>query len=159
MDTLFTGSEVDADKSAAATAGISPAEDAAAKAEFLRAFAPKAEGGNLWPEGDGGDDRILWDMEACLNEGALTLVNAGQPCLRIICDLKAEFQKKRTGWKLELGLGSLQAFGLGAKGARATTLLTRRTWRSHEVAILGGNMIQIGVCVCVCVFLPRCAGW
>lgn len=56
--------------------------------------------------------RVLLDVEASLNEGALTLVNAGQPCLRIIFDLKAELQKKNTDWRLELGLGALQAFGL-----------------------------------------------
>lgn len=59
--------------------------------------------------------RVLLDVEASLNEGALTLVNAGQPCLRIIFDLKAELQKKKTDWRLELGLGALQAFGLGGQ--------------------------------------------
>lgn len=47
-------------------------------------------------------------MEASLNEGALTLVNGKQPCLRIIYDLKAVLQKKKTDWHLELGLGALQ---------------------------------------------------
>lgn len=59
--------------------------------------------------------RVLLDVEASLNEGALTLVNAGQPCLRIIFDLKAELQKKKTDWRLELGLGALQAFGLAGE--------------------------------------------
>lgn len=54
-------------------------------------------------------------MEASLNEGALTLVNSGQPCLRIIFDLKAELQKKKSDWRLELGLGALQAFGLAGR--------------------------------------------
>ena len=58
---------------------------------------------------------MLLRVEASLNEGALTLVNAGQPCLRIIFDLKAELQKKKTDWRLELGLGALQAFGLGGQ--------------------------------------------
>ena len=43
-------------------------------------------------------NRVLVHVEASLNEGALTLVNAGQPCLRIIFDLKAELQKKRADW-------------------------------------------------------------
>ncbi|CAM9181313.1 unnamed protein product, partial [Ectocarpus fasciculatus] len=121
-------------------------EDAAAQAEFLRAFSS--------PEGDaegdngGGDEhknRVLFDVEASLNEGALTLVNAGQPCLRIIFDLKADLQKQKTDWRLELGLGALQAFGLAGQGARATTLLTRRTWKPPK-ADAGGDagMIQIG---------------
>lgn len=59
--------------------------------------------------------RVLFDVEASLNEGALTLVNAGQPCLRIIFDIKAEFCKKKADWRLELGLGALQAFGLVTK--------------------------------------------
>lgn len=59
--------------------------------------------------------RVLLHVEASLNEGALTLVNAGQPCLRIIFDLKAELQKKKADWRLELGLGALQAFGLGGQ--------------------------------------------
>lgn len=59
--------------------------------------------------------RVLLDVEASLNESALTLVNAGQPCLRIIFDLKAELQKKKADWRLELGLGALQAFGLGGQ--------------------------------------------
>ena len=88
--------------------------------------------------------RVLMDVEVSLNEGALTLVNVGQPCLRIIFDLKAELKKKKTDWRLELGLGALQAFGLGGEGARATTLLTRRTWRPDEDAEGAGAMIQIG---------------
>lgn len=84
------------------------------------------------------------DVKVSLNEGALTLVNVGQPCLRIIFDLKAELKKKKTDWRLELGLGALQAFGLGGEGARATTLLTRRTWRPNEDAERAGTMIQIG---------------
>ena len=60
-------------------------------------------------------------MEASLNEGALTLVNAGQPCLRIIFDLKAELQKKKADWRLELGLGALQAFGLAGQVGLPTT--------------------------------------
>ena len=84
------------------------------------------------------------DVEVSMNEGALTLVNAGQPCLRIIFDVKAELKKKKTDWRLELGLGALQAFGLGGEGARATTLLTRRTWRPIEGAEGAGAMIQIG---------------
>ncbi|CAN0107788.1 unnamed protein product, partial [Laminaria digitata] len=119
-------------------------EDAAAQAEFLRAFAP---GGDGEGEEDGTDEnrnRVLMDVEVSLNEGALTLVNVGQPCLRIIFDLKAELKKKKTDWRLELGLGALQAFGLGGEGARATTLLTRRTWRPIEGAEGAGAMIQIG---------------
>ena len=79
-----------------------------------------------------------------LNEGTLTLVNAGQPCLRIIFDLKAELKKKKTDWRLELDLGALQAFGLGREGVRATTLLTRRTWKPIAGAGGAGTMIQIG---------------
>lgn len=67
--------------------------------------------------------RVLFDVEASLNEGALTLVNAGQPCLRIIFDLKADLQKQKTDWRLELGLGALQAFGLA--GQVDTTLRPR----------------------------------
>lgn len=59
--------------------------------------------------------RVLFDVEASLNEGALTLVNAGQPCLRIIFDLKADLEKQKTDWRLELGLGALQAFGLAGQ--------------------------------------------
>lgn len=138
-------------------------EDAAAREEFLRIFAPEAEkadaSGGKGDVGDGGSggDRVLLDVEACLNEGALTLVNAGRPCLRIIFDLKAELKKKKADWRLELGLGSLQAFGLGGKGTRATTLLTRRTWQPHEVASHDGDMIQIGRRVCL--GLGRVFGW
>lgn len=95
-------------------------------------------------------------MEASLNEGAITLVNAGQPCLRVIFDLKAVLKKKKTDWRLEIGLGALQAFGLGGgRGQRAITLLTRRTWRPQGSADVegAGNMIQIGENTYLCYFI------
>ncbi|CAM9729590.1 unnamed protein product [Ectocarpus sp. 6 AP-2014] len=135
-----------AEETGPAAGGATQREDAAAQAEFLRAFS--SPGGDAEGDNDGGDEqknRVLFDVEASLNEGALTLVNAGQPCLRIIFDLKADLQKQKTDWRLELGLGALQAFGLAGQGARATTLLTRRTWRPPK-ADGGGDagMIQIG---------------
>lgn len=52
--------------------------------------------------------RVLWDVEASLNDGALTLINGKTPCLRIIFDVMAMLKKKKTDWKLDLGLGALQ---------------------------------------------------
>jgi len=86
--------------------------------------------------------RVLFEVEASLNEGALTLVNAGQPCLRIIFDLKAELQRKKSDWRLELGLGALQAFGLAGQ-VRCCFEQSRR--QSRRVGSPGAMVVDGGV--------------
>ncbi|CAM9213516.1 unnamed protein product [Discosporangium mesarthrocarpum] len=141
-------SDVDGDKDVEVTnSEVTLDDDDAAREEFLQAFALGPEEGG---EEDGSLDRIMWEMKASLNEGALTMVNRGRPCLRIIWDMSAEITKRKNSWILDLALGALQIFDLlPSGGGRPCAVLTRKKPYTHASNQHGGlnhenDMIRIG---------------
>lgn len=93
-------------------------------------------------------------MEASLNEGALTLVNGGQPCLRIIFDVTAELKKKKDDWRLEMGLGALQASSeISRSRCRCRSLrkvVPYDVFRDHGIHGCWGDDVR-----CTCVIFCR----
>jgi len=84
-------------------------------------------------------------MNLMTGRGAWLVRECAAPCLQ---NDHASGSSSSSSSSSNNGVGNGQRFALNrrcSQGGRATTLLTRRTWRPHEAAGSGGaDMIQIG---------------